>query len=125
LRRNCAIHRDKGNGTVVDYYIFPEYEIHYNEVAPGAVQEWHHHDLIEETLFIVSGELEARWHEHDKTLTERITSGDIVRVGRSVHTFANTGESTARFVVFRLVLDGKDRRDLIKNDKVVDSEPVG
>jgi uncharacterized RmlC-like cupin family protein len=86
------------------------------------VQQWHHHEDIEETLLIVSGELEARWREHDKTHAERVTGGDIVRVGRSVHTFANTGHSVSTFVVFRLVLDGKDKRDLIKNDKIVDDD---
>lgn len=29
-----AIHIDKDNGTSVDYYLFDEYEIHFNLIAP-------------------------------------------------------------------------------------------
>jgi uncharacterized cupin superfamily protein len=118
------VHRDKGEGTSVDYYIFPEYEIHYNELAAGTVQQWHHHEAIEETLLILDGELDARWREDDKIRTECVYSGDIVRVGRSIHTFANMGHGVTTFVVFRLVLDGHDKRHLIKSDKVVDDDPA-
>jgi hypothetical protein len=55
-----AIHVDKEEGTSVDYFLFPEYEIHYNEVKPGVTQLWHHHPRIMEyyyrtTLYIVNG----------------------------------------------------------------------
>ena len=91
-------------------------------MAHGTVQQWHHHEAIEETLFIISGDLEARWRDGTDTMVEHLGAGDIERVGRSVHTFANTGTTDVQFVVFRLVLDGTDKRELIKNDKVVDEQ---
>lgn len=122
LRRDKALHRDKGDGTVVDYYIFREYEIHHNVIAPGTTQQWHRHNEIEETILLIDGELEARWREGEEAFVESVAAGDVVRVARSVHTFANVGQKQARFVVFRLLLDGTDKRDLIRTDKILEDE---
>jgi mannose-6-phosphate isomerase-like protein (cupin superfamily) len=120
-----GIFRDKGNGTKVRYHIFPEYEIHDNTIAPGTVQEWHHHEAIIETLVVTSGRLEARWLESDGAPTAiELNVGDLIDVGDSVHTFANMGTTPASFLVFRLVPIGKDRRGLIKNDRYSDPDPV-
>lgn len=118
--RNDAIFRDKGTGTLVHYYIEPEYEVHYNEVMPGTEQEWHHHERIEEILFIVDGELEARWREGEREERRIVRAGDLVKVGKVSHTFANTSNVAARFVVFRMVPDGIDKREIIQHDKVID-----
>ncbi len=122
VRRTQAIDVDKGEGTKVSYYIFAEYELHFNEIAPGTVQQWHHHEAIEETVLVLKGELEVRWRNRGTTKCETIGSGDVVRVGRSVHTFANVADEDATFVVFRLVLSGEDKHEKIKNDKVVDED---
>ena len=53
--RKDVIHVDKTNGTSVNYYIFPEYEVHTNCIAPHSVQEWHYHEKISETLLITKG----------------------------------------------------------------------
>ena len=58
-----AIHADKPNGTSVDYYIFPEYEVHTNCIAPYSIQEWHYHEKIIETLLITKGKLLCRYLE--------------------------------------------------------------
>ena len=58
--RKDVIHVDKTNGTSVNYYIFPEYEVHTNCIAPHSVQEWHYHEKISETLLITKGKLLCR-----------------------------------------------------------------
>lgn len=120
-----AIYADKGNGTRVSYYLFDEYEIHANTIAPGTVQDWHHHDRIIETLYIVSGSIEACWLDNGQITTRRLDRGDVITVGSTVHTFANPYDQPAEFLVFRLVPDGTDKRDVIKNDRHADEPPPG
>lgn len=40
----------KENGTHTNYFLFPEYEIHYNQIHPHTVQEWHYHQYIERSF---------------------------------------------------------------------------
>ena len=107
------------NGTHVNYHIFEESEIHLNRITPGSVQEWHYHTLIDECLLITKGVLTCRWLEDGAERTRKVREQEIVRVGSSVHTFANETEEDVEFVVFRFVPDGRDKRETIKNDKVV------
>jgi len=110
----------KPEGTRVTYYIFPEYEIHYNELLPTTVQPWHHHNAIEETIFVISGEIEVRWLENGTIVTEKVHQGDIVRVEDTPHTLANLLDAVAIFLVVRLVLSGKDTREILRTDKHLD-----
>jgi len=121
INREDGIFVKKAEGTDVTYYLFPEYEIHYNEVAPGTIQQWHHHEKIEETLFIISGEIEAHWLENGSKQIKILKFGDIARVENTPHTFINSSNQTVKFVVFRLILDGKDKREIIKTDKFIDN----
>lgn len=57
LGQDDSINVNKDNGTSVSYFIFNEYEIHINKIAPYSVQEWHFHSKIEETILIIKGEL--------------------------------------------------------------------
>lgn len=120
IKRESGISVSKKDGTDVTYYIFPEYEIHYNELAPGSVQQWHHHPRIEETLIVVSGQMEVLWMEHGEQKSSIINKGDIVRVENTPHIFANPSDERAIFIVYRMVPDGIDKREIIKNDKVAD-----
>ena len=125
MGRADSIHTDKGDGTQVNYYLFDEYEIHANVIAAGTVQGWHHHDRIIETLYVTSGSIEARWLDDGQVTTRRLDRGDVITVGSSVHTFANPYEEPAEFLVFRLVPDGTDKREVIKNDRHSDEPPPG
>jgi len=62
--KDSALHVLKPEGINVGYYLFEEYEIHYNEQAPHSTQVWHHHEKVWETLFIIEGELIAKWKEN-------------------------------------------------------------
>lgn len=119
IKRNQGIAVAKPEGTKVVYYIFPEYEIHYNEVPRNTVQSWHHHNLIEETIYLISGELEVHWLKNGKKVFQTLHSGDVVRVENTPHTFINSSNLVATFLVIRLILAGKDNRELIKTDKVL------
>ena len=123
VRQSIAV--AKPEGTKVAYYIFPEYEIHYNELPPNSVQPWHHHSVIEETIFVVAGEIEVRWLEHSTIVTEKVHHGDIVRVEDTPHTLANLSDNAATFLVVRLVLSGKSNDEIIRADKHLDIIPQG
>ncbi|NCB91565.1 MAG: cupin domain-containing protein [Clostridia bacterium] len=115
---NDSIYVAKSNGTQVNYFLFPEYEIHYNRIAPHTIQEWHFHQYIEETLIIVSGKLNCKWIKSDKQIEEMtVQKNDVIRVGNSIHTFENNTDEDTEFIVFRFVPDGHDKKQLIKNDK--------
>jgi uncharacterized RmlC-like cupin family protein len=120
ISRSDTIFVDKQDGTKVNYYITREYEVHYNEVDAGTEQQWHHHRQIDESIFMIAGSLQAMWMEGDIARSREVTAGDLVRVQNDVHTFANVSNAPARFVVFRMVPDGADKREIIKGDKVVD-----
>ncbi|PIR62458.1 MAG: cupin [Candidatus Pacebacteria bacterium CG10_big_fil_rev_8_21_14_0_10_42_12] len=121
ISQNQAIHVDKEEGTSVDYYLFPEYEVHYNEVKPGVVQLWHHHSNISETLFIIEGEIEAHWlNKASIKQNQLVKKGDLIEIENTPHTFINSSNGLARFIVFRFVPTGEDKSEIIKGDKVLD-----
>ncbi len=64
--KDQALHVSKPEGTKVDYFLFDEYEVHYNEQVQGSIQTWHHHQTIWETLYIIEGELTAKWKDGDQ-----------------------------------------------------------
>jgi quercetin dioxygenase-like cupin family protein len=117
ISRQDAIHKEKPDGTRVDYYLQPEYELHYNEIPAGTTQEWHSHNIVEELIFMIDGSLEIKWLENEKERKETVQKGDLIRVEDSLHTFANINDKTAIFIVIKLVLSGKDNSKIFKNDR--------
>ena len=120
ISQSEGIFKKKDDGTEVIYHIFPEYEIHYNEVPDNTTQVWHHHKLIEETVCIISGEIEIHWKENNKSFSQTVKKGDIVRVENTPHTFINSSNEKCIFIVFRFIPTGNDKREIIKNDKYLD-----
>lgn len=114
-----AISVIKENRTNVDYFIFDEYEVHLNKIPPNAEQEWHRHRKIEEVIVMVSGEICIKWKEDGAVMSEKLMKGSVVRVKKSTHTIKNISNSSAEFIVFRMVPSGEVKREIIKNDKVL------
>jgi len=110
----------KPDSTRVTYYGFPEYEIHYNLVPPNTVQQWHHHEVIEEALYLISGQLEVHWREDGERMSRLLTAGNVARFERSPHTLANRSPHPATFLVVRLILTGTSRADVFASDKHLD-----
>ena len=117
---NDATHVDKPEGTRVDYYLFRDYEIHYNEQAPQTTQTWHHHEKIWETLYIIEGTLIASWREGDHEHSESVSGGDVIETERTPHTFSNESDAVARFLVLKRIPSLEDHRETLKTDKVLD-----
>jgi uncharacterized cupin superfamily protein len=120
IHKTDALHVDKSEGTKVDYYLRSEYEVHYNEQVPQSTQTWHHHDHILETLFIIEGELTAKWREAGKEVVEIVSAGDLIETERTPHTFTNHTDQVVRFLVIKQVPSGQDKVELLKTDKVLD-----
>lgn len=113
-----AITVTKDDGTKVSYYIFPEFEVHANTIVAGTVQNWHYHKTIEEIIFVTSGQIEVLWLDENKQHTaQTLKTGDLCRLGSSVHNLANNTKETATFLVCRLVPTGKNQHELIKGDR--------
>jgi quercetin dioxygenase-like cupin family protein len=77
----------KSEGTDVHYYLFKEYEIHYNDQAAHTTQTWHHHEKIWETLYIIDGELTAYWRDGNEEKSQIVKAGDLIETERTPHTF--------------------------------------
>jgi uncharacterized RmlC-like cupin family protein len=120
ITRKEGIFVKKEEGTKVIYHIFSEFELHYNEVPAGTKQLWHHHEVIEEVLYILSGKLEVHWREGSEEFSEQVEVGDVIRVENTPHTFTNPSKNVCTFVVFRFVPNGVNKQEMIKNDKYLD-----
>ena len=113
-----AITATKDDGTKVSYYIFPEFEVHANTIVAGTVQNWHYHKAIEEIIFVTRGQIEVLWLDENKQcVSKTLETGDLCRLGSSVHNVANNTKETANFLVYRLVPIGKNQHELIKGDR--------
>ena len=113
-------HIDKPEGTSVYYYLFNDYEVHYNDQAPKTTQTWHHHEKIWETLYIIEGELTVRWREGGQELSKNVSSGDLIETERTPHTFVNESDDIARFIVIKRIPSSDDFREIFKTDKIID-----
>ena len=110
----------KPEGTNVAYYLFYEYEVHYNEQIPNSSQTWHHHEKTWETLYVIEGELLTKWREDSVEKSEIVKSGDLIETERTPHTFINNSDRVVKFLVIKQVLSGHNKKDILKNDKVID-----
>lgn len=119
ISKNKSIYVEKPEGIEVWYYLFPEYEIHYNEQLPHTAQVWHFHEKIHETIFVIEGELEAYWEDGDSIKSQKLTACDLVETEKTKHTFENNTDKVVKFLVLKQVLSGEDRSKLLKTDKVV------
>lgn len=117
IRKSGAIHKGKPDGTKVDYYLQHEYEIHYNTIPPNTIQDWHSHNIIEEVIFILDGQLEVMWLNKKDKKKETVHTGDMIRVENSVHTFENNSDNMVTFIVFKLLLNNKDNSMIFREDK--------
>lgn len=120
LQKKDALHVSKPEGTNVVYYLFSEYEIHYNEQVPQSTQTWHHHEQIWETLYIIEGELTAKWREGEVEKEAVVRAGDLIETERTPHTFANHTNNVVKFLVIKQIPQGEDFSKILKTDKVLD-----
>jgi uncharacterized cupin superfamily protein len=123
LPNSVVPHVKKPEGTNVSYYLFKDYEIHYNEQAPHTTQAWHHHDKIWETLYIIEGELTAMWRQDGEHHSEVVRAGDLVETERSPHTFVNSTNNSVRFLVVKHIPSDEDFSEVFKQDKIPDTPP--
>ncbi len=70
------------------------------ETAPGAVSGWHHHDLNETSLYVVSGILRLEFEGYDGHLDAH--AGDFIHVPAfTVHRESNPGDEPSVAVIAR------------------------
>ena len=113
-------HVVKPEGTDVHYYLFKDYEVHYNDQAPHTTQTWHHHEKIWETLYIIEGELVAQWRDESEDKMQVVKAGDLIETERTPHTFSNETDKKVRFLVIKRIPSEKDYSEILKTDKVLD-----
>lgn len=114
-----SLYTIKENQTEVNYFLFDEYEIHLNKIPAHTIQEWHYHRQIEEVILITKGNLQCMWLENNKKHIQTVCEKEIVLVKQSIHSFMNDSDEDCEFIVFRLVLEGISKRNVIKDDKVI------
>ena len=115
-----AVFVSKPEGTNVTYYLLPEYEVHINEQVPHSTQTWHHHEKIWETIYIIEGELTAQWKANGEIKKQIVKTGDLIETEHTPHTFSNDSDQVVKFIVIKQLLNGKDKKEILKTDKVLD-----
>lgn len=120
IRQNSSIFVQKDNGTKVNYFLFPEFEIHENMIPKNTIQDWHSHQAIEEVIIVTSGEIiiEVKEDENSDVISHKVITGDLIRVKQSIHRILNTSKQDSKFIVFRFVPEDIDKSLIIKNDKI-------
>ncbi|HXS14500.1 MAG TPA: cupin domain-containing protein, partial [Candidatus Saccharimonadales bacterium] len=96
------------------------YEIHVDEQLPHTVQTWHSHQTIWETVYIVEGELTAKWKENGEIKTETVRTGDLIESEHTAHTYSNDTDTITKYIVFKQVLSGENKREVLMKDKILD-----
>jgi quercetin dioxygenase-like cupin family protein len=120
IRKQEAVNISKPEGVKVEYFLFDEYEVHYNEQIAGSTTTWHYHKTIWETLFIIEGELTVQWKDDNGEIkSEIVKAGDLIEVERIPHAFTNHTDRVVKFLVTKQILKGDNCRDIFKTDKVV------
>lgn len=117
LNKEDSIFVEKSDGTMVNYFIFDEFEIHLNVIPRNTIQGWHAHSKIEEIILVTKGSITVESIEHNKTKSQNCIEGNIVLMNSSIHRIINSSKQNAEFAVFRFVPQEKDFKELIKNDK--------
>jgi len=49
-----------------------------------------------------------------------VKAGDLIEPGFVSHTFENRSDGVTKFIAVKLVLSGKDKKEVIEKDKVYD-----
>jgi len=111
---------DSPEGRKAWIFGFPEYEFQYDEQQPKTVLKWHHHAKIWETIYIIEGELVARWKENGGEKEQIVKEGDVIEPEYGSHTFENRSDGVVKFIAFKQILSGKDMGDTITKDKIFD-----
>ena len=117
-RQASAISVTKSSGTQVDYYLYPEFEIHVNILPTGVVQDWHKHQQLDENIIVTSGEITVEYLANGHVSSQTVQENDVLRVKRSIHRLLNQSSEPAQFIVFRFVPTGQEQSELMKQDKV-------
>lgn len=113
-----AISVEKDNGTKVNYFLYPEFEIHQNVLPANTIQDWHKHQAIEEIIVPTKGNVTIQVLEDNAVRTYTANCGEVLRVKQSIHRIIGDVKEETDFIVFRFVPTGSDQSDKIKNDKV-------
>ena len=111
---------DSPEGRKAWIFGFPEYEFQYDEQQPRTILKWHHHEKIWETIYIIEGELVARWKEKGTEKEQIVKAGDLIEPGFGSHTFENRSDRVVKFIAVKFVPSGEDKKDMIEKDKAYD-----
>lgn len=109
IRKKDSLQIKKPEGTKVDYFLRDEYELHYNEKI------WE----------MIDGELTVCYKKDGRLFREIVYAGDFIETENTMHTFINHTDRIVRFktrlIVFKQVLQGVNKRDILKNDKILEN----
>lgn len=117
-RLSEAISVEKDNETKVNYFLYPEFEIHQNVLPANTIQDWHKHQAIEEIIVPTKGNVTIQVLEDNAVRTYTVNCGEVLRVKQSIHRIIGDDKEETEFIVFRFVPTGSDQSDKIKHDKV-------
>lgn len=84
-RLSEAISVEKDNGTKVNYFLYPEFEIHQNVLPANTIQDWHKQQAIEEIIVPTKENVTIEVLENNTIKTYTANCGEVLRVKQSIH----------------------------------------
>lgn len=119
-RKDQANHVVRPDGVDILYYLFDEYEVHYDILPPGCHPEMHRHEKVLEAILILEGELTIEWKEGDEVKSDILRSGDMREGGTEMHTIFNNTDQPVRMITVKIIPEGKNKHEIFLNDKIVE-----
>ncbi|MHC5247595.1 cupin domain-containing protein [Enterococcus sp. LJL90] len=118
-KSSTAITVQKENGTLVDYYLRQNFEVHFNTLPKKLTQEWHAHQYLQEIVFVLTGGLAVEIFERNQTIKRiELAPHDLITMNNSLHRVINPFEEACQFIVFRFIPGPADYGRDITKDKL-------
>jgi uncharacterized RmlC-like cupin family protein len=85
-------------------YFAPRLRLGITSLSPSRAQTYHSHSELSESIFVVSGEIEAHEYEGNEDRVVRLHEGDLVPFEPGpAHTLRNTSQAVATIVVVKYI----------------------
>ena len=118
ILRKKDVPRRENKKEIRYYYLLKENEIIVTELPAHHEQPWHTHKLIQETHYVMQGQIEVI---EEGTKSFRASEGDIIilQPGKS-HSVKNPSHSPAHIVTLKTVPTNRNYKKVFSEDKSLD-----
>ena len=127
VRKSEAVARNL-DGEIRTQYFGPQIRIGITTMPPHRKQRLHSHESVTESIYVLSGDIQAYEHDEGQLRETKLHEGDFVTfVPGPAHTLGNASDAEAKVVVVKAAfdprLDAEAFRQLCMSDWIEFSWP--